>query len=130
MYEVSIDRAKQLMTVRVSGFWTREVFKAYAAEAARHADVLRRGGGFRSLLIDMSDFPLQAAAIADLHGQLLIATQQRYGVNAAVVMRSALSRLQAARVAKLTGNDLFDDADTALAALMERAGHGSDGARA
>lgn len=121
MYNISIDRTRHLMMVAVSGFWTEDTFKAYANEAARRSDELSRSGGFKSLLIDMSEFPLQAKAIADLHGELLLTAQQRYGVAAAVVMRSALSRLQAARVAKLTGNDLFDDVGGALAALMQRA---------
>ncbi len=119
MYDVTIDTARQLMKVKVSGFWSEETFKTYAAEATKRSEELRRTGGFKYVLIDMSDFPIQSAVVAEMHGRLLQAAQDGYGVRAAVVMTSALSRLQATRVAKLTGNDLFDDADTAVAALMQ-----------
>lgn len=120
MYSVTIDPSRHLMTVTVSGFWKEETFKSYIAEAARATAELQRRGGFGLLLVDMSDYPLQGQAVAEMHGKLMLAAQQRYGVKAAVVMRSALSRLQAARVAKLTGNDLFDDADSAIEALLRQ----------
>lgn len=120
MFDIGIDPVRKLMTVKVAGFWDQRTFKSYAAEAAARSEELRRSGGFNYLLIDMSYFPVQAAAVAEMHGSLLRAAQEGYGVKAAVVMRSALSRLQAARVAKLTGNELFDDADTALVALLGR----------
>lgn len=119
MYDISIDRARQLMIVKVSGFWKADTFKGYAAEAARAADQLRQAGGFKVLLIDMSEFPIQSKEVAEMHGRLLIAAQEQYRVKAAVVMKSALSRLQAGRVAKLTGSQLFDDADAALDVLMK-----------
>ena len=118
MFDIAIDPARKLMTVKVAGFWDQRTFKSYAAEAAARSEELRRSGGFDYLLIDMSDFPIQAAAVAEMHGSLLRVAQDSYGVKAAVVMRSALSRLQAARVAKLTGNDLFDDANAALVSLL------------
>jgi hypothetical protein len=118
MFNIAIDPARKLMTVEVSGFWDERTFKDYAAEAAIRSEELRYSGGFDFVLIDMSDFPIQAQAVAEMHGRLLKAAQNGYGVKAAVVMRSALSRLQAARVARLTGKDLFDEAGTALASLI------------
>ena len=120
MYDIAIDPARQLMTIKFSGFWTDEAFRAYAIDVAKSSETLRQSSGFRFLLLDLSDFPIQANGIAERHGRLLRAAQDNYGLRAAVVMQSALSRLQAMRVAKLTGNDLFVDQEVALATLISK----------
>ncbi len=117
MFDVAIDRNRHLMTIRVSGFWDAGTFRTYAAATAAKAKELHRGGGFAALLIDMSDYPLQAKEIADRHGVLLTGAKQHYGCRVALVMRSALSRLQATRVAKLTGSELYDSIEAAMTAL-------------
>lgn len=117
MYTISVDPTGALMTVRMSGFWDEKTFRAYAAEVAGCTKRLLATGRFRSLLIDMSDFPIQSQAQAEMHGKLLRAGQERHGFRTAIVMRSALSRLQASRVARLTGSQLFDDVESALASL-------------
>ncbi|MGC5799530.1 hypothetical protein [Sphingomonas sp. NFX23] len=118
MYEISSDPARQLLIVRVSGFWTREIMATYRAEVGQQASVLRQAGGCKRILVDMSHYPIQSGDIADGHAAALRFARETLGARAAIVMTSALSRLQATRVATSSGHRLFNDDVAAMTWLM------------
>ncbi|MDP1027092.1 hypothetical protein Q5H91_07700 [Sphingomonas sp. KR1UV-12] len=118
MYTVTIEPALHLLRIRVAGFWSAAVMKAYVAELVRQAEALGRTGGCRRILVNMSDYPIQAQAIADGHARIIAHGKTVMKAHTAVVMKSALSRLQAMRVADLAGHELFDDEVSARRWLM------------
>lgn len=109
MYTVTIDPALHLMRIWVGGFWSAGVMTAYEAELRRQAQALGRSGGCQRILVDMSQYPIQAQNIADAHARIIARGKKMMRARTAVVMTSALSRLQALRVADLASEELFDD---------------------
>ncbi|RZL27908.1 MAG: hypothetical protein EOP64_06070 [Sphingomonas sp.] len=79
MYEISSDPARQLLIVRVSGFWTHEIMATYRAEVGQQASALRQAGGCKRILIDMSHYPIQSGDIADGHTAALRFARETLG---------------------------------------------------
>jgi hypothetical protein len=118
MYTVTIEPSHHLMRIRVEGFWAAEVMAAYVAELGRQTEALRKTGGCGRILVDMSDYPIQSRAIADGHARIIAHGQRTMNARTAIIMTSALSRLQAMRVAHLAGHELFDDETSAMRWLL------------
>ncbi len=118
MYSVTIEPAHRLLRIRVDGFWSMEVMTAYVAELRQQSDALRNAGGCERILVDMSDYPIQSRAVADGHAQIIARAKAMTNTRTALVMKSALSRLQAMRVADLAGDQLFEDEASARAWLL------------
>jgi len=119
VYDVEIDPARKLLIIRLAGFWTPETMKAYQAEVRRKASALHRAGGCERILVDMSDYPIQSAEIAEGHASALRHAADTLCAKAAIVMTSALSKLQASRVATSTGHRFFTDETLAFAWLAD-----------
>ncbi len=118
MFKVTIEPGHHLMRIRVDGFWTDKVMADYLAELHRQVEALRPSGGCRRILVDMSNYPIQAQAIAEGHARIIHHGKTAMNARTAVVMKSALSRLQAMRVATIAGHELFADEDSARRWLM------------
>lgn len=118
MFTVTIEPAHQLMRIEVRGFWTPDTMRAYVGELGTKAGALGLSGGCRRILVDMSDYPIQAQAIAEAHVRIIGHGKTEMGAITAVVMTSALSKLQAKRMAKLAGHELFDDEPAAREWLL------------
>jgi hypothetical protein len=109
MFTVTIEPPHQLMRIEVQGFWQRDTMRAYLAELGRQVDALAAYGGCRRILVNMSDYPIQSAEIAQGHARIVAHGKTEMKAATAVVMKSALSKLQAKRMANLAGQELFDD---------------------
>lgn len=107
-----------MMRIEVHGFWTLDTMRAYVAELGGKARALREAGGCHRILVDMSDYPIQSQAIAEAHASIINHGKTELGAVTAVVMKSALSKLQAKRMAKLAGHELFDDEPAAREWLL------------
>ena len=118
MFTVTIDPAYRLMRIEVHGFWTLDTMRAYVAELSGKARALEERGGRRRILVDMSDYPIQSQAIAEAHASIINHGKTEMGAVTAVVMKSALSKLQAKRMARLAGHELFDDEPAAREWLL------------
>jgi hypothetical protein len=118
MFEVTADPKRQLLRIVMRGFWDAETITAYSAAMRRTMGDLQRTAGCRRILIDMVDFAIQSKEVAAGHAAYLRAVRDRSEARVALVMQSALSRLQAARVASDTGHSTFATEAEALAWLM------------
>lgn len=106
-FDVREEPGRRLLHVVLRGFWDGGVMDEYMEKVRAAIGKLRRTGGCRYVLIDMVDFPIQSKAIAEGHAENLRALKRVGDARVALVMQSALSRLQAARVASDTGQRCF-----------------------
>lgn len=118
MFIVTTEPAYQLMRIEVQGFWTRETMRAYVAELGKRTKTLDSCGGCRRILVNMSAYPIQAPDIAQGHVRIVLHGKTEMKAATAVVMTSALSKLQAKRMANLAGHELFNDESTARTWLI------------
>jgi hypothetical protein len=109
MFTVTNEPEHRLMRIEVHGFWTPDTMRAYLTELGAKASALGSIGGCRRILVDMSDYPIQSQAIAEGHARIIAHGKTEMRAKTAVVMTSALSKLQAKRMARLAGQELFDD---------------------
>lgn len=117
MFAIETDASRNLLSIIMRDFWTAQVMAEYNV-AVRHAiGDLRRRGGMIHVLIDMRDFAIQSAEIAEGHAANLRAVARSGDARVALVMQSALSKLQAARVAHDTGHATFATIEAAMAWL-------------
>ncbi|MEG3089208.1 hypothetical protein [Sphingomonas sp. PB4P5] len=119
MFEVTIDGRRKLLHIVMQGFWNDDTMARYSEIVVQKSSELRRAEGCKRILINMSDFPIQSKKIAEGHAAFLRTVRDRGEARVALVMQSALSKLQAARVASDTGHSTFADEAEALAWLME-----------
>lgn len=120
MFEVKTDHGARLMRITLRGFWTAGTMAAYSKVVRDAMADLQRTGGCKSILINMVDFPIQSREIAEGHAENLRRVKERGGIRVALVMQSALSKLQTARVAADTGHLTFDTEADAVAWLSAR----------
>lgn len=118
MFEVTHDQRLGMLRVTLRGFWNGATMAGYTQAVQRCMADLRRTGGCKYVLINMIDFPIQSTQIADAHAANLRNVKRIAGVRVALVMQSALSRLQASRVAADTGHRTFATEDAALDWLL------------
>lgn len=118
MFAVKPDFGRRLLHVTLRGFWDARVMADYMKNVRSALGELRRTGGCKYVLIDMVDFPIQSKAIAEGHAENLRAVKRAGDARVALVMQSALSKLQAARVASDTGHRTFGTEAEALSWLL------------
>lgn len=123
MFDVKPDRHRHMLRIKLSGFWDGDVMRDYMCVLDSGMEELQRSGGCRSILIDMIDFAIQPKEIAEEDAANLRVVSRRGGTRVALVMQSALSKLQAARVASDTGHRTFSTEAEAVNWLLE----GDDG---
>jgi len=117
MFAIETDPDRNLLAITMRDFWTTQIMAEYNGAVRKAIAELRRGGGMIHVLIDMRDFGIQSAEIAEGHADNLRAVARVGDARVALVMQSALSKLQAARVAHDTGHATFASTDAALAWL-------------
>lgn len=128
MFDVTPDHDLRMLRLAVHGFWDQSVMAAYVAEVRRAMADLRRTGGCRYILVDMSGYPIQPKEIAEAHGALLRSSRNMDGIRVALVMQSVLSRLQANRLAAEAGHEIFDSREEAEAWLFAGGSEGTSSA--
>lgn len=119
MYEISLDRDCKLLRVAFKGLWDIQTLDRYEAER----ETAVRGAGWRSgeydYLLDLRDHPVQPRDVA-ARGDEHYRTFQPRPRKLAMIVTSALARMQVTRVVKGTHERFFDDDKAALAWLAER----------
>ncbi len=121
MFEITTDPPRRFLRIAMRGFWDAGTMTAYSKAVRTALGTLQQGGGCGFILIDMLDYPIQSKAVAEGHADNLRIVKARGAARVALVMQSALSRLQAARVAADTGHATFPSEDAALAWLFSDA---------
>lgn len=122
LFEVNAERELRMLRIIMRGFWDAETMRAYSIEVRNKMAELMQARGCRYILIDMIDFAIQSQAIAEGHAANLRMVRDRGEARVALVMQSALSKLQAARVASDTGHKTFATVAEARAWLLSDQG--------
>lgn len=118
MFEITADHERRLLRIVMHGFWDTEIMTAYSKAVREKLGELRRTVGCGYILINMVDYPIQSKEVAEGHAANLRIVKGRGEARVALVMQSALSKLQAARVAFDTGHSTFHSDAEALAWLF------------
>lgn len=118
MFEVTPDHDLRMLRITLRGFWDGATMAGYMKVVREAMGGLQRAGGCRYILIDMTGYPIQSKEIAESHAAALRLVTQAGGVRVALVMQSALSKLQATRVAADTGQRMFDTEEAAREWLL------------
>jgi len=119
MFEVKAIHEQRLLRIAMRGFWDASTMTAYSKAVRQEMAELQRTGGCQYVLINMIDFAIQSKEIADGHALNLRLVKERGVARVALVMQSALSKLQAARVVSDTGHLAFATEKDALDWLFE-----------
>lgn len=118
VYEISLDKDRKLLRVAFKGLWDIQTLDRYEAE--REAVV--RGSGWRSgeydYLLDLRGHPVQPRDVA-AKGDEYYRTYQPRPRKLALIVSSALARMQVTRVVKGMQEQLFANEEAALAWLAE-----------
>jgi len=117
-FDVTPDFTAQLLSIRMRGFWDDATMAAYLKAVNAAAAMLHRAGGCKFILVNMSGYPIQTRHIAEGHGALLRSSRKMPGTRVALVMQSALSKLQASRLAADSGHEIFPSEEAAMDWLM------------
>lgn len=121
MFEVIADHRQRLLHITMRGFWDAETMKAYMRCVRQKMAELQQTGPCKYILIDMVDFAIQSKDIAEGHAENLRVVKKRGEARVALVIQSALSKLQTARVASDTGHSTFKTEAEARAWLLSDA---------
>lgn len=118
MYDISLDRNRRLLRAVFTGLWDIQTLNRYEVE--REAAV--RGAGWRSgeydYLLDLRDHPVQTQDVAAKGDEYYRSFQPRPR-KLALIITSALARMQVTRVVKGTQERFFDNEKAALDWLAE-----------
>jgi hypothetical protein len=119
VYEISLDKDSKLLRVAFKGLWDIQTLDRYEAE--REAAV--RGAGWRSgeydYLLDLRAHPVQPKDVS-AKGDEYYRTFQPRPRKLALIITSALARMQVTRVVKGMEERFFDNEEAALAWLVEK----------
>ncbi|MEI9853089.1 MAG: STAS/SEC14 domain-containing protein [Sphingomonas sp.] len=121
MHSVSLDRARKLLEVRMSGFVSLEDARAAAEELQNAIRSLGADAGHHLTLYDLSEVPIAPAETMALLQDTFANPRFRglWARKVAFVTSSALGRLQLRRLERAEGElEIFDDRQSALAWLL------------
>lgn len=121
-YSIHIDSRRSLLRFEVEGFWSLECVASFRAELVAALGPLVAAGRPFDLLADLSRYPPQARVVSDQMQESLIRGADLGLRRVACVARSAVTRLQFARVAAVQNFMFFTSVDRARDWL----GHGPD----
>lgn len=97
MFHVTYDRAADLLTLVVKGFWKPEDVPLFAAAVGTGALKASKASPHFNVLVESFDFPVQAMDVADLLVSVMRGGMALTSGRAAVVVGSNLNKFQAGR---------------------------------
>ena len=121
MFRLQYDAVTNRITAHISGFWTVETVREFAAAAGAVAQEARAIRSDYDVLIDSRDFPVQSNDVADLLPHIAEAGLVLTSGRAASVVASHLNKLQADRTQTHERFRAFLTMEEAEAWLAEKA---------
>jgi len=120
MYDISFDEQNRVLTLRQSGFWNLNMVQRYIADVAAEADrVARRHGDF-SILTDNSEFQVQSLDVMEAFMAFTQGAMERNrDRRVAIIVSSALAKMQVARISEGGNVRIFNDRAGAMQWLTE-----------
>ena len=119
MIDMEFDEKLGVLRCISRGFTPMEEVEAFARKAVVLQDVARARHGRCLILVDASDTGVQTQEAAGRLGELS-ATRREPGDRTAIVIGSALAKLQSQRTAAKDGTGYFSTETEALAWLLDR----------
>ena len=115
---IEVDRSKGLISARAYQFWTLGILEQFEARVRAEQDAIRRSGKKPLFLIDVREHGVQSREVVE--------GLQKFADNAvcratktAVIVESALYRLQATRIGSVPSHATFRDEHEALDWLLK-----------
>ena len=117
MYAIRYDRAETLLLLTLTGMWTLDVAARFQAEMIVAAAAATKAAGRLRILSDCRDFPVQSREVTDAIADGPPSDPSRPS-HTAVVVGSALGRMQANRTISNDRVRIFTDLNDARAWLL------------
>ena len=121
MVEFSFDPAKRRLQVSYRGFWSVEVAKAALLQFRVELDSASAGGRSLTLLDDFRDWATQIPEVVEINKQFATICQSYPIKRNAMIIQSALLRMQIARTVEDLGRcrafKTFEEADLWLSEI-------------
>lgn len=121
MFSFSYDPRRVLLSIVQQGYWTVEEFRDYEREfRTHHHAILKEHGSYR-VVSDCREYPVQSPEVSMAFEKLFQMLMAENHGHYAIVVASALNRMQARRVIPHTNVEIFsrDEWDRAMAWVFE-----------
>jgi hypothetical protein len=122
MYKIELDLANDLVELELEGFWTESEFEKFIAEQHAALNKLQCQIGRHLLLCDLTKFSVVAQDVAARVTKDLNSQGPRDAEWLAIVIGSALLRLQMQRLLTRSNAQIFDDITSAREWLLTSSG--------
>lgn len=120
-FTIEVDRSTGVIRATAYEFWTLATLAQYEAAVVAAQGAVRRSGLGPLLLIDVRRHGVQSREVVQGLQRFAGSTHGRT-MKTALIVESALYRLQAARIGSSAHHAMFQNDDDALAWLLEREG--------
>ena len=120
MYRIEYDADAAILNVVLVGFWTAEKTQRFAGEVAAELGALRRQGLRFGVLADAREFAVQARDVIDGLMRVINASDQKDRAPTAIIVGTALGKMQAERTLTAPHVHIVSDRDDAVAWLKDR----------
>ena len=115
---IDVDRAKGLISAKAYQFWTLAVLEQFEARVRAEQDAIRRSGLRPLFLIDVREHGVQSREVVE-GLQKFADSEHCRPTKTAIIVESALYRLQAARIGAAPHHATFRDEHDALEWLLQ-----------
>jgi hypothetical protein len=122
MYKITLDVENDLVELELEGFWTESEFEIFIAEQHAALKKLRCQIGKHLLLCDLTKLNVVAQDVAAQVTTDLNSQGPRDAEWLAIVISSALLKLQMQRLLTRSNAQIFDDVEAAREWLMSSSG--------
>lgn len=121
MFSFSYDPNRTLLSIVQQGYWTVEEFRDYERQfRTHHRAILQEHGSYR-VVADCREYPVQSPEVSLAFEKLFQTLMAENHGHYAIVVGSALNRIQARRVIPHTNVEIFspDEWDRAVDWVFE-----------
>lgn len=121
-YTIIFDPNTAFLEVRVQGFWDQDMITSFAEEFAAKLAELRAAGAAFGVLADASEFSVQGQQISEGLTRIVDADNHDNRAPSALVIGSALVKMQAARTMAADHVRIFASREEAMVWLDDKLG--------
>jgi len=118
-YSFSYDERRNLLSVKQSGYWALETFRAFEQEfLGWHAKIRARHDRY-CVIAECADYRVQSNEVGEAFGRFFTRLMAENLGRYAILVGSTLNAMQAKRVFPQPHVQVFTDRDAAMAWLFE-----------
>jgi len=113
-FEIDVDEKAGVVRMVLRGFWTLADLHAFGAQLAEAVGRAARRHAIFALISDSTGFKIQSAEVSEAFGRMMGAGNRVHAGPSAIVVGSALNKLQAERLLGSPRVRIFTDFDAAV----------------